>query len=150
MDDAQLSSCFISRLSTRDIRWEPDHYWLGRYFIKWDGEDYTALYSGVLADEQYISKEIGTVNFKVADNVTNTSYKTKDGDAAFHEKGTRLFSIEGQEDLLAVKDESVVNGYRVYSAKEDTENKWDFNNLPLDKVQHIEIYLAYTQEGQNS
>ncbi|WP_369436008.1 hypothetical protein [Lysinibacillus fusiformis] len=120
---------------------------MGRYFIKWDGEDYTALYSGVLADEQYISKEIGTVNFKVADNVTNTSYKTKDGDAAFHEKGTRLFSIEGQEDLLAVKDESVVNGYRVYSAKEDTENKWDFNNLPLDKVQHIEIYLAYTQEG---
>ncbi len=116
-------------------------------FIKWNGKDYNVLYSGVLADEQYIGKEIGTVNFKVADNVTDTSYKTKDGDAAFHEKGTKLFVIEGQEDLLAVKDESVVNGYRIYFAAEGTKNKWDFKNLPLDEVQKIEIYLAYTQDG---
>ena len=35
--------------------------------IKWDGKQYEAVYEVALADHSFIDKEIGVVNFKVAD-----------------------------------------------------------------------------------
>ncbi|MEO4053022.1 hypothetical protein [Solibacillus sp. CAU 1738] len=116
-------------------------------FIKWDGESYLGIYTGVLADERYIGEKIGKVKFKVADNISDPSYKTKDGDAAFLEKGTEIFSIKGRPDLLAVKAEETINGYQVYFASDSTKFKWHFKDMPVDKVKKIEIYLAYTEEG---
>src|SRR3954465_11272913 len=80
-------------------------------FIKWNGKMYDGIYSGVLADEQYIGEKLGEVKFKVADNVSNPEYKTKNGDAAFHEKGSEIFTIKGHPDLLAVKSSRAINGY---------------------------------------
>ena len=116
-------------------------------FIKWDGKEYTGINNGALADEQYIGEQIGTVKFRVADNVTNSSYTIKDGDAAFHEKGTIIFAVEGQEDLIAVKDEQTINGYRVYTATEGNDYKWHFKDVPLNEVKKGEIYVAYSPEG---
>jgi phage pi2 protein 07 len=116
-------------------------------FIKWEDIEYNGIYSGVLTDEKYIGEKLGTVKFRVADNVTNPNYKIRNGDAAYHEKGTEIFRIKGMLNLIAVKDASQINGYRVYYARDATEQQWHFKNVPLDKVNKIEFYQPYTSEG---
>jgi len=109
-------------------------------FIKWNGKEYEGIYTAVLADETFIGEKVGEVQFKVADNVKNPSYRTKDGDAAFHEAGTELYSIKGREDIIAVKSDYAINGYEIYYSRDDTEYKWHFKDLPAEKVERIEIY----------
>jgi hypothetical protein len=116
-------------------------------FIKWEDIEYNGIYSGVLADEKYIGEKLGTVKYKVADNVTNPNYKIRNGDAAFHEKGTEIFTINGQPNLIAVKDGTQINGYKVYYSRDATEQQWHFKNVPIDKVNVVEIYQPYTSEG---
>lgn len=115
-------------------------------FIKWDDMEYLGIYTGVLADDGYVGKQIGTVKFKVADNVTNPSYKTKNGDAAFHEKGTAIYAVEGESELIAVKDERSINGYRVYYSTEMIDYNWRSKEIPVDEVKKVEIYEDYTPE----
>lgn len=110
-------------------------------FIHINGKEYDGIHSGVLADESFIGEKVGTVKFKVADNVKNIHYKIRDGDAAFHEKGTEIFQIKDHPHLLAVKDDRAINGFRVYfSRDEDSEYQWHFKDMPLEKVVRIEIY----------
>ncbi|MED3572312.1 hypothetical protein ACTHO0_26235 [Cytobacillus praedii] len=116
-------------------------------FIKLDGQTYDGVYSGVLADQNLVNKMIGTVQFKVADNVTNPNYKIKNGDAAFHEKGTQIFNIKGHPNLIAVKSKSSINGYQVYYSRDKIDYKWHFKDMPTEKVKKIEVYQAYTSEG---
>ena len=116
-------------------------------FIQWDGKEYDGIYSGALADESYVGEKIGTVKYKVADNVTNPSYKLRDGDAAFHEKGTEIFAIKDHPQFIAVESPRSINGYQVYYARDSVDYKWHFKDMPLEKVQRIEIYQAYTKEG---
>ncbi|MCH6264543.1 hypothetical protein [Neobacillus citreus] len=116
-------------------------------FVKWDGIEYDGIYSGVLADEEYLGDKIGTVKFKVADNVTNPNYKIRNGDAAFHEKGTEIYAIKGVPQFIAVKSNREINGYRVYYSREDFDYKWHFKDMPIEKVNRIEVYLAYQPEG---
>jgi hypothetical protein len=116
-------------------------------FIKWDGITYDAIYSGALADTKFIGKKVGEVKFRVADNVTNPNYKTRNGDAAFHEKGTGIYSIKGHPEFIAVKSPREVNGYRIYFSREEIEFKWHFKDMPTEKVNTIEIYLAHQPKG---
>ncbi|MFS0634410.1 hypothetical protein AB1K84_00790 [Mesobacillus foraminis] len=112
-------------------------------FIKWEGKEYHGIYTGELADEGYIGQEIGTIRFMVAGNVTKPSYRIKNGDAAFHEKGTRLYSIKGHPDLLAVSSPHSINGYQIYYfAPEGSEFKWHFKDMPLNKVTKIQLYKS--------
>lgn len=113
-------------------------------FVRWNGVEYNGVQSGVLANENFIDEKVGEVKFKVADHVTNPSYKIKDGDAAFHEKGTEIYSIKGNPELLALKDKTSINGYKVYFAKGTTEYKWYFKDVPIEKVNLIEIYQSYS------
>jgi hypothetical protein len=113
-------------------------------FIKWNGIEYNGIHSGILSDEKFIGEKLGEVKFKVADTVTNSSYKTKDGDAAFHEKGTEIYTIKGNPDLLALKDKSSINGYSVYYATDENDYRWHFRDVPIEKVTVIEVYQAYT------
>lgn len=115
-------------------------------FIKLKGIEYNGIYSGVLADEHDIGEKIGTVNFRVADNVTNANYKIKDGDAAFHEKGTEIFQVKDQPHLIAVKDANAINGYQVYFSRDDLDYQWHFKDMPIEKVKLIEIYQAIPAE----
>lgn len=116
-------------------------------FIKWDGVEYDGIYSGVLADEKFIGVKLGTVKYKVADNVTNPNYKIRNGDAAFYEKGTEIFTIKGEPNLIAVKDSSQINGYKVYHSRDIKGQQWHFKNVPMDKVIEVEIFQPYTTEG---
>ena len=52
-------------------------------FIQWNGNHYVSLDSTVLADPHTIGKKVGEVEFNVEANVHTTSYKVKNGDAAF-------------------------------------------------------------------
>ncbi|WP_066062986.1 hypothetical protein [Neobacillus soli] len=116
-------------------------------FIKWNGKMYDGIYTGALADEKYIGEKLGEVNFKVADNITDTDYKIKNGDAAFHEKGTNFFTIKGSPNLIAVKSFRAINGYAIYYSRDDSGYKWQFKNMPIEKVNRVEIYPAYTSEA---
>lgn len=109
-------------------------------FIKWNGTEYNGIHSAVLSNESYVGEKLGEVKFKVSDNVTNPSYKIKNGDAAFHEKGTEIYSIEGYPHLIAVVSEHAINGYRLYFSRDDMEYQWHFKDMPHDQVQKIEIY----------
>lgn len=114
--------------------------------IKWDGKQYEAVYEVALADRSFIDKEIGEVDFKVADHIKRTSYRFKDGDAAFHEKGTKLYAIKGLDDAIAVEDQSVINGYRIYMIRAEAPPRRNFDQVPLEEVKKIEFYSS-TEEG---
>jgi hypothetical protein len=116
-------------------------------FIKWDGKEYDGIYSGVIADEKYIGKKLGEVKFKVADNVSDPEYKTKDGDAASHEKGTEIFTIKGLPNLIAVKSDRNINGYALYFSRDEEKDKWQYQDMPIEKVNRIEIYQGYTPDS---
>ena len=116
-------------------------------FIQWNGHDYNGVHNSEIADASFIDKEIGEVRFKVADNVSNSSYQLKDGDAAFHEKGTKLYSIKGEDNIIAVKDKAAINGYRIYFAIDNSKYKWHFEDVSLDQVKKIEIYKSATPAG---
>ena len=87
-------------------------------FVKWDGKQYESIYQGVIADEEKIGEKIGEVKFTVAGNIKKTSYKIKDGDAGFLEKGTKLLSVNDEPDLIAVKSANAINGYKIYAPLE--------------------------------
>lgn len=116
-------------------------------FVKWDGKQYESIYQGVIADEEKIGEEIGEVKFTVADNIKRTSYKIKDGDAGFLEKGTKLLSVIDEPDLIAVKSANAINGYKIYAPLDVGNARWQFDNIPLEKVEKIEIYQLYTETG---
>ncbi|MFF2878406.1 hypothetical protein ACFVR2_19005 [Gottfriedia sp. NPDC057991] len=117
-------------------------------FVRWNGVEYYGIQSGILANEKFIDEKVGEVKFKVADRVTNPSYKIKDGDAAFHEKGTEIYSIKGNPELIALKDRTAINGYSVYYAKGTTDYKWYFKDVPIEKVNKIEIYQSYSPNAK--
>ncbi|WHY64493.1 hypothetical protein [Neobacillus sp. SuZ13] len=116
-------------------------------FIKWDGKMYEGINTCVIADEKHIDKKLGEVKFKVADNVSDPEYKTKNGDAAFHEKGTDIFTIKGEPNLLAVKSSRAINGYNLYYSRDEEKNRWQFKDMPAEKVIRIEIYQENTANG---
>lgn len=117
-------------------------------FIKWDGKEYNGIYSGALADEKFLGEKLGEVKFRVSDNVTNPSYKIKNGDAAFHEKGSEIFAIKGFPDLIAVRSDGAINGYRVYFSRDDGDYRWHFKDMPIEKVNGIELYQMQTDAGE--
>ena len=116
-------------------------------FIHWDGVTYDGIHTGVLVDESLIGEKMGEVNFKVADNVSDPHRKLKNGDAAFHEKGTDIYSINNHPNLIAVKYSDQINGYAVYYSSETSEYEWHFKDMPIDKVNRAEIYQLYTKDG---
>src|SRR4051794_25566559 len=73
-------------------------------FVKINGKQYEAVYTAVISDSANIGERVGEVKFKVADNVTNPSYRIKDGDAAFWEKGTEIYSVVDRKDLIAIQE----------------------------------------------
>ncbi|WP_186328778.1 hypothetical protein [Bacillus sp. X1(2014)] len=115
-------------------------------FIKWDDKEYDGIYSGVIADEKYIGQKLGEVKYKVADNVSDPEYKIKNGDAAFHEKGTDIFTIKGEPNLIAVKSSRAINGYDIYYSRDEEKNHWQYKEMPAERVNRIEIYQEYTAD----
>jgi hypothetical protein len=114
-------------------------------FIKFNDKEYNGIFSGVIADPTLVSKEIGVVTFKVADHVTSPHYQIKNGDAAYWEKGTKIYRVRNATYLIAVKDKNEINGYQVYYSVSDRKFQWHYKDLPKDKIQKIEIYNRHHQ-----
>lgn len=66
-------------------------------FIKLNGITYGADYPqvGRRLTQDDLEKEYETIEFKVADNIFDPHYKTRDGDAAFLEEGTVVYKVKG-------------------------------------------------------
>ena len=119
-------------------------------FIQWNGKHYVSLDSAVLADPDNIGEKAGEVQFNVAANINSSSYQVKNGDAAFWDSGTELFHVKDTLDLLAVKDLSEVNGYRLYLSDSASDSyPHHFKDLELGAVNKIEIYdtLLYDEKS---
>lgn len=135
-----LSGCSSMRHNPFGVQAEID--WVD--FVKINGKSYTGLYDVVIQDPELVTDEVvGTVNFKVADNVTNPSYKTKDGDAAFLEVGTLLYKLHGYDnnEIIAVKDVQRIGGYKLYVQEDDVRSiRKHYNDLDRASVKVIELY----------
>ncbi|GGA48081.1 hypothetical protein [Psychrobacillus lasiicapitis] len=108
-------------------------------FVKINGKQYDAVYTAVISDSVNIGEKVGEVKFRVADNVSNPSYRIKEGDAAYWEKGTEIYSVKDRERLIAIPDASEINGYRIYKTDENNLN-YHYKDIALETINKVEIY----------
>lgn len=113
-------------------------------FVKLNGHSYTGSWENVIKNPAQVSTEtVGKVKFKVADVVTNPDYRTKDGDAAFLDKGTDLYRVEGfkTDEVIAAKDEQRIGGYRLYVENDYSKNlQQRYNDVIKDNIERVELY----------
>ncbi|WP_019241156.1 MULTISPECIES: hypothetical protein [Bacillus] len=124
----------------------PEIDWID--FIKWDKKEYIAVNDVVIADESFIGEEIGEVQFKVANHVQDANYKSKNGDAAFHRKGTKMYSIKEASNLIALKDSTLIHGYKIYDSSNHKKYNYFFRNIPLNNIHTIEVYNTYSSNNK--
>lgn len=117
-------------------------------FVKLGGHTYTRLWGGVVKTPSDVTGEtVGEVQFKVADVVTNPEYRTKEGDAAFLAKGTKLYRVKGYESnqIIAAEDKNYMGGYRIYAEDGFAASvRRNYADISKDKVERIELYRDYT------
>ena len=127
-------------------------------FVNIGSNHYTGLHEVIISDPELITNDVvGEVKFKVADAVTNTYYKTKAGDAAFLEKGTKLYRVVGfdADQLIATQDKNKIGGYRLFVNREYAGNiAVHYNDIVKNNIERIELYrngettkLIYTLTG---
>ncbi|MFD9628168.1 hypothetical protein [Peribacillus muralis] len=108
-------------------------------FVRINGKKYEATYSEIIAEQTFIGEEIGQVQFKVADEITDVDYKTRNGDAAYLEKGTKIYAVKKKPECIAIKDESVINGYKLYRLDSSKNDEFhidkDSNTAAITKVE---------------
>lgn len=112
------------------------------HFVKINNKTYEALYTGVLMDEKYVGDEVGEVTFTLNENVTEFHYKAKNGDAAYLEEGTKLHAVDGFPDLLAVKNDNVINGYELFILENATFPA-DFSDLNIENIKKVDVWKGY-------
>ena len=110
-------------------------------FIKFNGTTYLATQDGAgrSLEQADLGPEFAQVKFKVADNVTDPSYQTKDGDAAFLNAGTRIYTVQGYapEARLAAQHDGQIT---LYEADTNPSAKHGSDLLDLrDKVTAIGV-----------
>jgi len=59
--------------------------------------------SRIPVDSTLVGQKIGEVRFTLSDHVHSSLYINRNGDAAFLEIGTEIYSIKSQNDAVAVK-----------------------------------------------
>lgn len=115
-------------------------------FVKLSKGHYTGVFNAVIADPALVTDDmVGEVKFKVADVVTNPSYRIQVGDAAYLAKGTKLYRIEGfaADELIAAADEHSINGYRIYREDKAAENyRRNFKEIAKHPIEKIEWYSS--------
>lgn len=84
--------------------------------------------------------EIGKVTYKMADNACS-NHKTKNGDAAYLEKGTPIFEIKGYPSSFVV-----VANDRVFVAEENKKAKTAGELYAMDQLVK-NIYIESTEDG---
>jgi hypothetical protein len=110
-------------------------------FVKFNGVTYMAshLDVGRALEAADLGPEFAKVQFKLADNVNDPEYQSKDGDAAFLEAGTLVYTVQGYAPefrLAARRDGQIV----LYEADTNPNAKHGGDLLDLrDKVAYIGV-----------
>lgn len=113
-------------------------------FVKLNDIYYYGSYETELASEDFLGGVASVVNFRLAENITTTSYKSKNGDAAFHEKGTEIYTVKGLKDVYAIRADHKVNGYQIYF-KDGDMSSYRFDTMPQEKFLKVELYKRNEQ-----
>lgn len=110
-------------------------------FVKINGKRYEGVHSGIIADSTSIGEELGEVKFKVADQVSDVDYEIKEGDAAFWDKGTKVFAIQGEPGFAAIQNKDEINGYTIYhEATEYQTFQGKYKDINKAAIKQIEIF----------
>lgn len=64
-----------------------------------------------------VGKKLGKVKFVVSEKVSNSSYKFRNFDASYLEKGTNIYEVLNNEDLIAVEIDGKYYRYQYKSYK---------------------------------
>ncbi len=111
-------------------------------FIKFNDITYLHENQSVSVNESDLSP-YGVIKFKLADNVNNPNYRSKNGDAAFIEAGTPVYSLKGYSPYfrLVVKSD---RGLLIYEADTNPKARKGSDLLDIEgKIQAIRIYSWY-------
>lgn len=113
-------------------------------FLQMNDKKYHRAYHLELAGP--LGDKIGETKFKIADNIHNPEYRSKNGDSAYLKPGTELFSVKNKKDLIAVKNKEAINGYSIYSL-EEPYGSGNFTDFPVEGAVKAEVYqeIAYNQ-----
>ena len=113
-------------------------------FVKLNGNSYTGSWESVMKNPEQVTTEVlGEVKFKVSDVVTNPDYKTKDGDAAFLEKGTKLYRVEGfkSNEVIAAINKKRIGGFHLYVEDGFSKNVTQhYKDVIKNNVERVELY----------
>lgn len=113
-------------------------------FVNIGDTTYQSVDNAVLRDPGSVTDEVvGVVGKKLDGNVTDSSYRSRPGDAAFLEKGTELHRVDGLDpaDLIAVRDERKIGGYKLYAREHyDGLPAEDFDAVFQAKPSSVSIY----------
>lgn len=113
-------------------------------FVKFDDTTYMSNYSKELASEQALGEVVSVVKFKLDGNITNSSYRSKNGDASYREKGTKIYEVKGAEGVYAVKDpQNKINGYQIY----EENGNHRFENVEQRDIYKVEIHEMLSLGG---
>jgi len=89
--------------------------------------------------EESIEGVIGEVKFNVSDNIKDTNYKVKNGDAAFLPKGTKIYKLKGYKPEFRIAV-NTVGEWRIYDVDLNSEAKKGQDLLDIGgKVLYISI-----------
>jgi len=108
-------------------------------FIKFHDITYQAIYQERLLDATKLGPLYEKVKFKLADNVHDPNYKSKNGDAAFLSPGTAIYALKDYkpEFRLGVL---ISEGIGIYEADTNPKAKTGADLLDIgDKVDYIGI-----------
>lgn len=86
-----------------------------------------------------LGKVFTKVKHKIADEVFDTNYKIKDGDAAFHKAGTKIYSVVGYDTNFRLSIDTD-NGIRLYEVDNNPNASLGIDILDItDKVDYITL-----------
>lgn len=128
-------------------------------FIKFNDIMYTSVEPDTYERDIELGAEYSEVEFKLSDVVIDPSYLSRNGDAAFHEIGTKVYEVVGYrpEFRLAVKVSSKTRLYEsdyIPNAKDgrdvlDIDNKVEYITLNSDVDGKSVLYTIDNEEEVN-
>jgi hypothetical protein len=111
--------------------------------IKFNGIMYFADFTEY--NEEMADKEYATVKFTLAPNIHSHSYKIKNGDASFINKGEKIYTVKGYkpEFRLAGYVDMDKRRFCIFESVENTKAKYGSDIFDLkDKVDFISLSIA--------
>ena len=131
----ETTACFQPKSNFADVNWID--------FVRFNGISYSArLGSGATGtlSESSLGPEFAKVRCKM-ESVWDTTYRTQDGDAAFLEPGTPVYTIQGYDPAFRLAARSLQTGqFVVYEADTNPKARVGADLLDIGgKVQYISM-----------